>query len=213
MLTMNLTSFHSALDGAFRWALQNSLSATVLIALVLIVQIAFRRTLPPRWRYALGLLILLRLALPVAPASSLSIFNLAKRSEPPPVIRPMAQATVMPEAVPVPAITLAPGDYQTVANAAVLSQFEMEPVRPRINWGFLAELVWLTGCIALLVAAIWRHRRFARELRGWGAVAEPRALALLEECKTRLNVKRSVRLLSAEGLSTPALFGHWRPAL
>ena len=39
--------------------------------------VLFKRSLAPRWRYALNLLVLVRLALPVVPAATFSIFNLA----------------------------------------------------------------------------------------------------------------------------------------
>ncbi len=76
---MNIQWFDHALDAAFRWTCATTLAATALIALVLIAQAIFGRVLPARWRYALGLLVLLRLVLPAAPSSSLSIFNLASR--------------------------------------------------------------------------------------------------------------------------------------
>lgn len=65
-----------ALASAFDWTWKTSLEATVLIVLVLLFQFTFAKILSPRWRYGLGLLILLRLVLPAAPASPLSIFNL-----------------------------------------------------------------------------------------------------------------------------------------
>src|SRR5262245_23552283 len=73
---MTPTDFNHALESAFFMTLQTSLYATVLIALVFAVQFCFRKVLAPRWRYALSLLVLLRLALPVVPQSSLSLFNL-----------------------------------------------------------------------------------------------------------------------------------------
>src|SRR5688500_5286802 len=51
--------------------------ASVLALLVLAIHLVFGRRIPARWRRAMWLLVLVRLALPVVPSSPLSIFNLA----------------------------------------------------------------------------------------------------------------------------------------
>ena len=56
--------------------LKMSGQAGVLILLVLAVQWLFARRLRPRWRYALWLLVMVRLALPLTVSSSASLFNL-----------------------------------------------------------------------------------------------------------------------------------------
>src|ERR1035438_1189499 len=63
---------------SFSWVLQTSWQAGVLVLLVLIVQMLFRNKLSPAWRYGLWLLIVVRLMMPTAPQSDLSIFNVAK---------------------------------------------------------------------------------------------------------------------------------------
>ena len=57
--------------------LRASWQATVLVAVVLLLQRLFGRWLTPRWRHALWLIVVARLLLPVAPASPWSAFNLA----------------------------------------------------------------------------------------------------------------------------------------
>ena len=57
------------------WLLRASWQASILILMVLAVQHLFRRHLSPKWRYRLWLLVLVRLVLPVSPASRFSVFN------------------------------------------------------------------------------------------------------------------------------------------
>ena len=52
--------------------------ASILIVLILAAQWCCGRRLQPRWRYALWLLVLLRLALPWTIPSPASLFNLLK---------------------------------------------------------------------------------------------------------------------------------------
>ena len=58
------------------WLGRTSLQASVLICMILLAQAVLRHRLPPRWRTCLWLLLVLRLALPWSPASSLSVYNL-----------------------------------------------------------------------------------------------------------------------------------------
>jgi beta-lactamase regulating signal transducer with metallopeptidase domain len=202
---MNLPLLNHALETAFAWTWKTSLQATVLIALVLLIQLAFAKILAPRWRYFLGLLILLRLVLPTAPASPLSIFNLGNHREPPiqvdnrpatfhPFVNPIVVAAT---AVPPAAHMIKPAPPQASAIS----------VRAVASW------LWLAG-FAVMVAMVARQQCiFVRKLRRWERVREPRVLELLERCRTMLGVRRNVIVLAATGLNTPALFGIVRPRL
>src|SRR2546430_8073888 len=76
-MTFNAAS--QILSAMFEWTWRTSLHASVLITLVTLIQAAGGKRLAARWRYALGFLVLLRLMMPVVPASSFSIFNLTGR--------------------------------------------------------------------------------------------------------------------------------------
>src|SRR2546426_1852448 len=76
---MNFDTFNQFLGALFEWAWRTSLHASALITLGVLIQLAGGNRLAARWRYALGLLVLLRLMMPVVPASSFSIFNLTGR--------------------------------------------------------------------------------------------------------------------------------------
>ena len=61
----------------FQQLLHVSWHASILTALVLLVQRVFAARLSPGWRHGLWLLVLARLALPFSPSTAFSIFNLA----------------------------------------------------------------------------------------------------------------------------------------
>lgn len=74
--------FIPALQNLFAWVVRSSVQASVLICLILGVQILFRRRLAARWHYCLWLLVLVRMVMPWAPESALSVFNLIPVSQP-----------------------------------------------------------------------------------------------------------------------------------
>jgi bla regulator protein BlaR1 len=67
-----------ALFSHFPTLLKMSAQAALLILLVLAVQWLFGSRLQPRWRYALWLLVLLRLALPWTIPCPVSLFGMVK---------------------------------------------------------------------------------------------------------------------------------------
>jgi bla regulator protein blaR1 len=202
---MNPAPLQHALASAFNWTWKTSLEVTVLIALVLLVQFAFAKVLSPRWRYGLGLLILLRLVLPAAPASPLSIFNLGNHHS--------EQAEIARPPTTIPAFTPA------VISTAIAAS-EQTPVQPvptphagKISVREIAAWLWLAGFAAMLMRVTWQQRRFVRRLGRWEPVSEPRVLELVERCRAQLGVRRNIAVLAATGLRTPALFGIARPRL
>ena len=60
----------------FQWLLRATIQASLLICLILLLQVMLRGKLGPRWCHALWLLLLVRMVMPWAPQSRVSIFNL-----------------------------------------------------------------------------------------------------------------------------------------
>src|SRR5690349_10039342 len=64
-----------------RWLWENSLGATLLCLLVVTLTCLARRILPSVFRYALWLLVMLRLVWPFSPAAEFSVMNLMSHRE------------------------------------------------------------------------------------------------------------------------------------
>ncbi len=90
--------FLDNLERVFGWLIQASWQASVLVALVLIVQRVFRSRLNSRWTHALWLLVIARLLLPALPESALSLFQFAPA--PPPVIVQSVTAPIFAPIIP-----------------------------------------------------------------------------------------------------------------
>jgi hypothetical protein len=72
-----MAPFLRELEAVFAWLLTASWQASVLALFVFSIQGIFGSRLNPRWRYALWLLVLVRLVLPALPESALSLFQFA----------------------------------------------------------------------------------------------------------------------------------------
>jgi beta-lactamase regulating signal transducer with metallopeptidase domain len=177
----------------FPHLLKTSAQASILIVLVLAAQWICGRRLQPRWRCALWLLVLLRLALPWTIPSPASLFNVLKLpaaaqpapAEPihgPVVDRPVSQATRIPV---------------TAASA-------------KKHW--LAWL-WAEGALFVAGCAGFGHYRIHRQVMRQRPVTDGRTLDLLEDCKALMGVVTPLTLIELKGIESPTLFGFLRPRL
>jgi beta-lactamase regulating signal transducer with metallopeptidase domain len=186
------------LDSVFNFTWNNSLRACVLIIVVLVVQALAGKRLPARFRYALSLLVLLRLIVPVTPASSWSVFNLIRRDRPSPAATPN-----LPSAVPAAdMVAHHPNQQPAVSN---------QSRRPSLVR--LAAEMWLCGGAIFFLAMLWHHRKFARWVAQLPTATDPRLLELVEQCKGEAGVRCAVRIASAPKWDTAAVYGFRRPCL
>jgi beta-lactamase regulating signal transducer with metallopeptidase domain len=171
--------------------LKMSVEASVLILLVLGVQWLCGWRLKPRWRSALWLLVLLRLALPWTIPCPASLFNLLKI--------PAAVPIEQPEAVFVQTGGV-PASQVTEASAAV----------PTVHGVWLAWL-WAAGALFLLVCAAINQYRFHRRVGRLRPLTDGATLGLFEDCKELMGLHTPVMLVETDTVCSPTLFGFVRP--
>ena len=188
--------FLRELEAIFGWLLTASWQASVLALLVLLLQTVLRGRLNPRWRYALWLLVVVRLLLPVLPVSALSLFQVAP--QPPPSL----VAPVM-EPIFAPAVAWPEGD---------LSPFLPAPGYPFTFYSLLA-VAWLAGAVTLLALTFIVNGRFARQVAKAPAITEAGLLELFAATKAELGISRSIRLIESGQVQSPAVMGLFQPTL
>jgi beta-lactamase regulating signal transducer with metallopeptidase domain len=185
--------------------LKASGQAAVLILLVLGAQWVLGRRLPPRWRYALWLLVAARLALPWTVPSPLSVFNFLKLPKAA-VTAPVPGASVLPSAG---ASATAPSQ-PAAARAAPALIVSVGRIRADVPW-LLA--VWLGGALVLGMGLALTHYRLWRRVTPRRPLIDARVMNLLEDCKQTMGVRVPVTLVETPAVSSPSLFGFVRPRL
>lgn len=222
----------------FAWLLRASWQAAVLAILVLAAQLIFRKKLSARWRYALWLLVVARLALPVSPPSPMSIFNyarldrlagktLARLVEPPlPLPAPNTVLTGKPAAPRSPGLSQSPppnpdpaqSPLPATAPTPTAAPGAPPPPAPQLlsiyakrNWPALGGAIWLGGVLFLAARVMRQNAVFLRQLREAREVSDAETAGLLEECRRLLGVSASVRLAEIEHIKSPALYRPFHP--
>ena len=173
------------------------LTAMWLIAVVLLLRWAFGKRIGARLRYALWLLVLVRLLVPVqlftAPAEAARVLPELRTMQVLPSPLTAAQGAPAPKADAAPPVQAIPAP----------SGGETDPPAPEAGGPLdLAALLggaWLTGTVLAALVLVWSNLRFAARLR--------RVRVPLEGTDCPL------RTYTAPGLPSPCLFGILRPAV
>jgi bla regulator protein BlaR1 len=177
------------------WLIKATWQASLVVLLVLLIQWALRRQLPPRWRYFLWVVVLLRLALPISPPSSLSIYNWVNLS--PPTLG----------AVPNPGSSASTFDAHGLSlQTALIPAADPSTVR-------LLVFIWLAGALLLFGKIVLSYIFFSRCVAQIRPVTHSGLLNLLEDCKELMNVRTPVTLLETDSVQSPALLGLLRPRI
>ncbi|MDQ3440791.1 MAG: M56 family metallopeptidase, partial [Planctomycetota bacterium] len=192
------------------WLVRTSWQALVLVAIVAGVQLLFGKLLSPRWRYALWMLVVVRLLMPVAPSSPWSVFNV-----PLPQVRGEAADRVNGSAKPQAAdgvtiriVKTFDADVKPAAVQPVQAVLAPQP----FDWRRLLLAVWLAGSVLLVLRFVIAHALLTRRLRGAPPV-DADLRALLDDCRRAMRVRGNVRIIATDAVGGPALFGFFRPKL
>jgi len=194
----------------FQWLFRTSVQGSVLVCLILAVQALLRRKLGARWHYCLWLLLLVRLIMPGAPESSLSVFNLMSFGQ-------ERQAAVAPEVIvlgraepaepvslsmPAP-VPLPPGQLDGEAIRAQRAPFRVQPV----------PLIWAFGALLVAISAIGQNVALSSRVARQRQVTDEGVLGLLENCKETMGVRAYLSVVETPRVKSPALLGFIKPRL
>ncbi|MFX3635341.1 MAG: M56 family metallopeptidase [Candidatus Pristimantibacillus sp.] len=203
-----------SLTSLFMTVLIASLMGIVIAAMIWLVKSILKDKLSPRWSYLLWMLLIIRLVLPWTPESPLSVFNWLSLTSfqensdnsltPSSVLSNEAAATKVFEqdsSVGLPAVL-----RETHAAAA-------STISSLTIWNILT-LVWVGGVIVAASYSVYIRRRFQRQVQQQASASSNHELVtLLETCKRALSIRSNIRLLETDLVTTPTLYGVFRPQL
>lgn len=183
------------------WLFEVTLKGSVVIALVAVATSLFGNRLSARWRHALWLIVLVRLAVPIAPSSTWSIFNLV----PSPRIAPVTAG----------AVTLRVNAQQAGVHVTPLLR------TVETTWwgrhGTTVLTIWGAGLLLILLRLLLASRRLAADVKraeaSRDAEASLRIGAVVREAQAQIGIDRYIQVVVAASVKTPGLHGIFQPKL
>jgi beta-lactamase regulating signal transducer with metallopeptidase domain len=173
----------------FEWLLRTTVQGSLFILLIVTVQALLRQRLGARLRYCLWLLLLIRLVLPWAPESRISLSGL---------LPGFFERTS----------SLAPSGPAAEATGEVAVRQSQESTIVTI-----LPIIWLAGASVLAGCMLTSNILFWRRIRRSRRLVDPKILRLLADCKSQMGIRRSLKVHTTDAVNSPALFGFLRPRL
>ncbi len=210
----------------FEWLLQTTIQASLLICLILLLQVILRGKLGPRWCHALWLLLLIRMAIPWAPQSRASIFNLIPQSVPQRQTQPARQELVAEsfdsqvadkgtsEATSVSTTSVAQDTPKTTTETVEIPKKTPGQLKPAFfEVADMLPFVWLAGALGLAIYVCVNNFTLLRIIRRERPLTDQPILDLLEDCKAQMDIRIILGIVATDKVKSPALFGFVRPRL
>ncbi|ASS68087.1 MULTISPECIES: M56 family metallopeptidase [unclassified Paenibacillus] len=216
----------------FHLFLSASLTSTVLILALLAFRKLFKKKPSPKLAYALWTLVLIKLLVPLAPQSPISLFSLMPQATqaatqvdstlrqsaaPKPSAESGTRAAAQPNSVsgaedpPHPSGLAAPPPS---ASAPPASSPEGN-ADGHVRWpaASILALAWLGGFAALSVCFLIGALRFHSRSRLFRLSDDPEILSALETSRRKLGIGRPIPIHETFGLQSPYLYGLMRPRI
>lgn len=185
------------LEKIFSWIWLASLSAAAVGLILLLLKKLLRGRLSPAWQYALWVILLCKLLMPIGPASPYSAYNALPAS-----VQQMQAAPAVTEPSEGGAWTVVPAVGPAAGGNIIL-----------FSWHQLAAVVWLSGAVIMFLFWGRQYGRMQRILHRQGRKAPEEWQALLARCQKEAAVKQPVELVLQPLFASPALTGLLRKRL
>jgi bla regulator protein BlaR1 len=206
-----MESLNMQLQPFFEWLLRTTLQASLLICLILLLQAVLRGKLGVRWHYCLWLLLLVRMAMPWAPQSRASLFNLIPQRVPQQQTEYARQDTGE-QSVGSDVASVSTGESTQTSTTAVeqdspeATTATLRPHKeakgpPRPAFFELAAtlpLVWLTGALALAVYVCASNFNLLRIVKRRRPLTDQKILDLLEDCKSQMGIRTILGVVTTD---------------
>ncbi|HGH7174146.1 TPA: M56 family metallopeptidase [Bacillus wiedmannii] len=210
----------------FDWLIETSIMASILVGLILCIRVLFRNKLTPRWQYMLWIILIIRLVLPWSPESSYSIYSVLTYKNDDAFISSRNPVTIflskehMQELkgiddtkVPTKEDTYTSSSTQNDQANKTQTHNNEKQDDETVPFYTICIYIWLTGVILLSFATFIMNRRLLLYIKKQPVITDEKIVQIFEKCKQSMSVQRDVPLLVSGKVSSPTVFGFFRPKL
>lgn len=184
------------IDSLFYPMIGNTAVVSVVILFLLLFSKIIRSRYRPGWRWAVGIMLAVRLLLPFR-------MPLPEYVVPQAIVPPAAQSQT--QVSPAERAALPAGTERDTAAAAKTWN------TAAVLWA--AERIWLIGILGFSILAFVRYEAAKRRLRRWRLPAEPPLGEMAVSIREQLGLRKNVPVYVSDQIDSPMLVGLLRPAV
>lgn len=215
------------IETLFYLVLTASLASTVIILPLLLTRKLLFNHLGPRIFQVLWILVLIKLLVPIAPQSPVSLFNLIPHDINWPtwtVEQPISSENKME-----PSLTAMNSETTTNVNPAPVpkqtkasSSIAKPPFQPytyeeerdsSLMMLTIGSIVWIAGILTLSTYYLFVVLRFNKKVGVSCKLENHEVLSILEACKTKLGITKTIPIYETSHLHSPCIYGLTKPRI
>ncbi|PPB08828.1 M56 family metallopeptidase [Brevibacillus laterosporus] len=216
------------IETIFYLMLTASLASTAIILPLLLIRKLLYKRLGPRIFHVLWFLVLVKLLVPIAPQSPVSLFNLVPHDmhdislwpnwnagqpnssetgfEPKVTLKNSEAANFNP--APMPKQTEEP--ISIVKPSPQTYTYEKDRDEPQ-KMLTIGSLVWLAGLLSLSMYNLFVALRFKKSVGASCKLDNHEVLSILETCKMKLGITKTIPIYETNRLHSPCIYGFTKP--
>ncbi|WP_245583554.1 M56 family metallopeptidase [Paenibacillus assamensis] len=222
------SSLYASLLSIFEWVIQASFMASILVIFVLVLQFIMKNKLEARWHYLLWMPVVIRLLLPWAPESSLSVYNMFALESIAPSVHERVQDSaswhhwrkdtrgILEDGVYAQGLSnieITDGTNENLLSGMGQEDASWWSIVKQFGFINMLMVIWFAGVMILTIKTVVDQFRLKQALRAGRAIDTPYLSSLFQETKQLLNVQRNVRFVASEQIPGPAVVGLRNPAI
>jgi len=214
------------IETLFYLVLTASLASTVIILPLLLTRKLLFNRLGPRIFHVLWILVLIKLLVPIAPQSPVSLFNLIphdinwptwtaeqpisseNKMEPSPTVK-NSESTTNVNPSPIPKQT---EESSSIVNPP-LQSYTYEERDNSLKMITIGSIVWIAGILSLSTYYLFVVLRFKKRVRVSCKLENHEVLSILEACKRKLGITKTIPIYETTRLHSPCIYGLTKPRI
>ena len=199
-----------------QWLAAASIQGALLAGCVWLLIRCAGDHLAPRWRCLLWSMVLIRMALPMAPSSPWSLWSLAAWTSVP-AAAPRSEVSLTPTPL-LPLLQDIPTAAVTAEPAAASGGKRIESIAPSSSvvwdqwWGVVFGL-WIAGAASMVFRVVMGRAQLRDRLKSCEPVRDSGLLEVLEACRQRMGVRQRIELVESARFTSPAVVGWLKPRI
>lgn len=219
-----------SIDTLFLLFLAASLASTVILLLLLLARKLFLKRLSPRILHALWFIVLIKLLVPFAPQSPVSLFNLIPQAVPVewsadqknthPVVSSASDSstkvtvtdsgekTLRPDTVPIRS-----GEQGSSIAQPPPQENIYEKARNGMSGLAVSSVVWLGGLLFFGSYSLFFTLKFRSRTGTSRKSDNPEVLSVLAACIEKLGISQTIPVYETSSLRSPCLYGLTKPRI
>jgi bla regulator protein BlaR1 len=208
------------LERIFLSFLQSSLTASVVILIVMLILKIFSEHFSIRVKNALWILVLIKLLIPVIPEINMGLFNILYEKYGS-IVQLQNEETYLAETREVPQVNqqnsnsiISKNDNDISNGINSNNKLQENSSKELISGVFkIISCIWAVGLVLSSLALFIFSFKLNRKTKDMKEYVQPGVLTLINKCKNKLNIKSRISVYVCDEFKSPCIIGFVKPKI